>query len=78
MSNPNNEKSTDTNTKKMTTKQIAALVCVVLLVALYVITFIAAILDVSDGGRLFASCLAATIALPILLWILLHIGRKKD
>lgn len=78
MSNPNDEKSTDTNTKKMTTKQIAALVCVVLLVALYVITFIAAIMDVSGSGRLFASCLAATIALPILLWILLHIGRKKD
>lgn len=78
MSNPSDEKSTDTNTKKMTTKQITALVCVVLLVALYVITFIAAILDVSDGGHLFASCLAATIALPILLWILLHIGRKKD
>lgn len=78
MSNPNDEKSTDINTKKMTTKQIAALICVVLLVALYAVTFIAAIMDVSDGGRLFASCLAATIALPILLWILLHIGRKKD
>lgn len=78
MSNPHDEKNTDTGTKRMTTKQIAALVCVVLLVVLYLVTFIAAILDVSDSGHLFASCLAATIALPILLWILLHIGRKKD
>lgn len=78
MTDLNNENGTNTNMKKMTPKRVAALVCVVLLIALYVITFIAALFDVADGGQLFASCLAATIALPILLWILLHFGRKKD
>lgn len=63
--------------KKMTPKQIAALVCVVLLVAMYVITFIVACLDVTDSGHLFAGCLAATVALPILCWIFLHFCSKS-
>ena len=63
--------------KKMTPKQIGALVCVVLLVAMYVITFIAACLDVTDSGRLFAGCLAGTIALPILCWIFIHFCSKS-
>lgn len=63
--------------KKMTPKQIAALVCVALLVAMYVITFIVACLDVADSGRLFAICLTATIGLPILFWIFLHFRGKS-
>ena len=55
--------------KKRTPKQIAALLCVILLLSLYVVTFIVACLDLGDSGRLFAGCLLATIALPILLWI---------
>lgn len=57
--------------KKKTPKQIAALICVILLVSLYLITFIAACLDTPGSGTLFATCLAATIILPILLWIIL-------
>ncbi|MDE6845756.1 MAG: hypothetical protein K2J99_08330 [Lachnospiraceae bacterium] len=63
--------------KKMTPKQIAALVCVVLLVAMYVITFIAACLDMTDTGQLFAGCLATTIALPIICWIIIHFCSKS-
>lgn len=55
--------------KKRTPKQIAALLYVVLLLAVYVVTFIVACLDLGDSGRLFANCLLLTIALPILLWI---------
>lgn len=62
--------------KKMTPKQIAALVCVVLLAAMYVITFIVACLDVAGSGRLFAACLTATIGLPILFWIFLHFRNR--
>lgn len=57
--------------KKITPKQIAALVCVVLLVGMYIGAFVVACLDLGDSGRLFAGCLVATIGLPILLWLLL-------
>ncbi len=57
--------------RKKTPRQIAALVCVILLVSMYIITFIAACLDTANSGRLFAACLAATIGLPILLWIII-------
>ena len=55
--------------RKITPKQIAALVCVVLLVGMYIGAFVVACLDLGDSGRLFAGCLVATIGLPILLWI---------
>ena len=61
--------------KKKTPKQIAALTCVVLLVALYVITLIAACLDATATGQLFAGCLALTIALPIICWIFIHFHK---
>lgn len=78
MSNTDDTKSTDTTIKKKTPKQIAALVCVALLVAMYIITFIVACLNIADNGKLFAACLTATVALPILLWIFIHFGSKKD
>lgn len=65
--------------KKKTPKQVAALICVALLVFMYIITFIAACLDTPGSGRLFAACLTATIGLPILLWIVLWFcGLLKD
>lgn len=57
--------------KKIAPKQIAALVCVVLLVGMYIGAFVVACLDLGDSGRLFAGCLVATIGMPILLWLLL-------
>lgn len=79
MSKPDEEEKTINNKKrKMSPKQIAALVCVALLVAMYVVTLIAAFLDVTDTGRLFAACLAATVGLPILFWIFIHFGSKKS
>lgn len=64
--------SNDTEKKqrqKRTPKQIAALLCVILLAAMYLVAFAAACLDLGDSGRLFANCLLVTVALPILLWI---------
>lgn len=55
--------------KKKSGKQIAAIACIVLLVAMYVVTFIVACLDFPGWGRLFQACIVATIGLPILLWI---------
>lgn len=55
--------------KKKSPRQVAALLCVFLLGAMYLATLVVACLDLHDAGRLFAGCLLATIALPILLWI---------
>lgn len=57
--------------KKITPKQIAALICVILLVGMYIGAFIVACLDLGDSGRLFAGCLVVTIGMPILLWLLI-------
>ncbi len=57
--------------RKITLRQIAALICVVLLVGMYIGAFVVACLDLGDSGRLFAGCLVATIGLPILLWLLI-------
>lgn len=54
---------------KKTPKQIAAIICIILLVLLYAATLIVAILDFPGSDRMFAACLMATIGLPILLWI---------
>lgn len=55
--------------QKKSAKQIAAIVCILLLVAMYVVTFIVACLDFPGWERLFQACIVATIGLPILLWI---------
>lgn len=47
----------------------AALIGVILLLLLYVATFIAAIFNFDGSGNLFKACLFATIGMPILLWI---------
>lgn len=64
---------------KKKSKQIAAWVCIVLLVLLYVATFVIALLDFPGSGTLFQACLVATIGLPILLWIYIWLyGKFKD
>lgn len=57
--------------KKITPKQIAALVCAVLLMSLFAGGLILICLNPADFGRLFAGWLGAVIGLPILLWLLL-------
>lgn len=54
---------------KMTSKQIFAISGIVVLVLLYLITLLAAIFDSSATHALFASCLLATVAVPLLIWI---------
>ena len=57
-------------------KRIAALACVVILVGLYIATFIVSLLDFPGSDRLLSGCLFATIGLPILLWIYIWIYGK--
>lgn len=61
---------------KKTPKQIAAIICIVLLILLYVVTLIVSLLDFPGSDRLFAACLMATVGLPILLWIYIWIYGK--
>ena len=62
--------------KKISPKQIAAMICVVLLVGMYVATLIVALLDFPGWDRLFHACLVATIGLPILLWIYIWLYKQ--
>lgn len=55
--------------KKMTSKQIVAIIGIVLLVLLYVVTLILAFVDPAVTGNLFAICLFSTILVPTLIWI---------
>lgn len=65
--------------KKKSSKQIVAILCVVILVLLYVATLVVAFLDFPGADRLFQACLVATIGLPILLWIYIWLyGKVKD
>lgn len=61
---------------KTKNKQIAAIVCIALLVILYVVTLVVSLLDFPNSDRLFAACLGATMGLPILLWIYIALYGK--
>jgi uncharacterized membrane protein len=61
---------------KTKNKQIAAIICIVLLVLLYAATLIVSLLDFPNSDRLFAACLGATVGLPILLWIYIAVYGK--
>lgn len=57
-------------------KRIAAIICIVLLLLLYIATLIVSILDFPGQDKLFAACLGATIGLPILLWLYIGLFGK--
>lgn len=50
-------------------QRTAALCGIILLVALYLFTLIAAIFQFDATGNLLKACLFATIAVPILIWV---------
>ena len=52
-----------------TVKRIAAVAGIVLLVAMYVVTFVSALIGTPGAGKLFRFSLGMTIAVPIFLWI---------
>lgn len=60
---------TEKSSQKMTSKRLAALIGVALLVMLYIVTLVVAIVDTSSSGRWFRMCLFATVAIPLLIWI---------
>ena len=64
---------------KKKTKQIAAWIAVIVLILLYAATFLTAVWDFPGSDALFRSCLAASVGLPILLWIYIWLyGKVKE
>lgn len=61
---------------KKNKKAVAACIGVAALVLMYIITLVTAFLDIPNWDRLFQACLAATVGIPILLWIYLTLCRK--
>lgn len=62
--------------KKTTSKQIVAIIGVVLLAAMYVITLIAAIFDNPNSMLLFRACLIGTFTIPLLIWVYIWMYGK--
>jgi len=54
---------------KMTPKRIVALIGIILLLAVYLVTFVAAFFAKMDGGRVFRICLMFTVAIPMLTFL---------
>ena len=69
MDKQDNQNKTPDTGKRITSKQVVALGGVILLVLMYIITLVVAIMDNSDSGRWFMSCIFATVAIPLLIWI---------
>lgn len=62
--------------KKITSKQIVAIIGIILLVLMYLVTLIVAFVDQSQAGRLFQACMVATVAIPFLIWIYIWMYGK--
>lgn len=71
-----NRNKTPGNRKKITSKQVVAIGGIILLVLIYVVTLIVAIVDNSESGRWFMSCIFATIAIPLLIWVYIWMYGK--
>lgn len=61
---------------KKNKKAAAAIAGIAILILLYLVTLVTAFLHIPAWDRLFQACLAATIGIPILLWIYLLMYRK--
>lgn len=67
---------TNDSKKKRSPKQLAALIGAAALAALYLITLLTALFSPAGSGRLFQACLAATVAIPLLIWIYIWMYGK--
>lgn len=61
--------------KKMTGKQIAAIVCLILIALSLIAVLVVALTDTKDSG-LFQACILTMMFLPILCWIYIWLYGK--
>jgi len=60
-------------------KRLAATAAILFLVTLYIFTFITAFLKIENWNRLFLASAAATVFVPILVWIFIWLyGKYTD
>lgn len=64
-----NQDKKENSSPKITSKQVVAVIGIILLVLMYVITLIVAFVDTSASGGLFGICLLSTFVIPLLIWI---------
>ena len=65
--------------KKITSKQVVAMVGVILLVLMYVLTLVMAVIDNSASGRFFMLSLGCTFVIPVIIFIYSWMyGRLTD
>ncbi len=62
--------------KKATSKQIVAIIGIILLVAMYLFTLIAALFDNASTMLLFRASLIATFTIPLLIWVYIWMYGK--
>lgn len=55
--------------KKITSRQVVAVIGVVLLLLMYIVTLVSAFVDNSASGQWFRFCLFGTLAVPIVIWL---------
>ena len=67
--NNTSDKTETAGKSSWTAKRVAAIIVIVLLVGLYLLTFISALMSTESTGRLFRFSLGMTIAVPIFLWL---------
>lgn len=69
------------NTKLKKLKRVLAIICLVLIVGMYIVTLVTALIGTELAARLFRASVAATIALPAFMWLILtfiKLGKRKN
>ena len=64
------------NKKKITSKQMIAIVGVIILVLLYVVTLVLAFFNGPIAKQLFQICLFASVGIPFVIWFYIWIYGK--
>ena len=62
--------------KQTSSKQIVAIIGIILLAAMYILTLIAAIFDNPNSMLLFRACLIGTFTIPLLIWVYIWMYGK--
>ena len=62
--------------KKVTSKQVVAIVGVTVLIFMYLLALIAAIFDNSSSMLFFRACVIATFTIPLLIWVYIWMYGK--
>lgn len=57
-------------------KQVLAIIGIIILVGLYILTFVLAILGQGDWFKYFVASIAATVLIPLTIWLLIQMIKR--